>query len=623
MATILLLLENPENLRLLAEELQPRHEVLAGRQEALLSPTVDLLIIDGPFLSRLEEVIRRWKNHQPYNCLPVLLVTTRPDVGLATRALWKTVDELIQSPIEKVELHARVENLLLQRRLSLDLHRSVVQHSPLSIMVLDADGKLCLWNASAERLFGWPVVEVLDRPPPLVPDSERHVFDELVRRVLRGETFREFELHLQKRGGELVEGLVSATPLRDVEQQVSHVLLSFLELTALRQAEAEKKKMEAELVQAQKMEAVGRLAGGGAHDFNNMLSVIMSTAEMAMEELPADHPLRGDLLEIHHAARRSADLTSRLLAFARKQVIHPKALDLNSAINNTLKMLQRLIGEDIKLTWEPGPNLWPVFMDPGQLDQILMNLAVNARDAIQNVGRITIATENFTADDSFCQMHQDARPGDYVRLSFADNGCGIPPEVKARIFEPFFTTKEPGKGTGMGLATVFGIVKQNQGVISVYSEPGLGTVFRIYLPRHQEKGEPETAAPPVAAPHGHETILLVEDEPSLLKLTRAMLERLGYKVLSAARPQEALRLVNDHPGDIHLVISDVILPESSALEMVQKIQELRPGVRCLYMSGYTADIMLQRGMHDKNVIFLQKPFTPQSLAAKVREALSA
>lgn len=622
MSAILLLLENQENQRLLAEALAPRHQVSTASVLPSACPPVDLIIVDGLSLDRHEETLHQWKNNQPDACLPVLMVTARHDVGLATRALWKYVDELILTPVEKVELQARVESLLNQRRLSLDLSRSVLRHAPLAFMALDKAHKVCLWNLAAERLFGWSAAEVLGHPPPMVPTSEQEIFSELLRRVMCGETFQEFELRFQKRNGERVEGIASASPRRNPDQEVAHAVLSFLELTALRKAEAENKKMAVELLQAQKMEAVGRLAAGVAHDFNNMLSVIITTSEMALESLPAEDPLRADLMEIHNAGRRSAELTSRLLAFARKQVIQPKAVDLNAAIQNALKMLRRLVGEDIEICWEPAPALWPIFIDPSQLDQILMNLAVNARDAIKNVGRITLATENFLADLAFCQMHPDAQPGEYVQLSFADNGCGMTPEIKQRIFEPFFTTKAPDKGTGMGLATVFGIVKQHHGIISVYSEPGLGTVFRIYFPRYRHEDAAETAAAQPVIGGGNETILLVEDELSLLKLTRTILERLGYKVLSASRPQEALRLSAEHPGDIHLVISDVVLPEATALDMVQQIQQHRPGIRCLFMSGYTADIMLQRGLHEPNATFLQKPFTAQILAAKVREALS-
>jgi PAS domain S-box-containing protein len=385
---------------------------------------------------------------------------------------------------------------------------------------------------------------------------------------------------------------------------------------------AEREKMEAQLIQAQKMEAVGRLAGGVAHDFNNMLNVILGYAEMALLKLEPASPIQAYLREISKAGLRSADLTRQLLAFARKQTIAPKVLDLNDTVAGMLKMLMRLIGEDIDLLWKPAANLWPVNLDPAQIDQILANLVVNARDAIAGVGRITIETGTAEFEQAYSHRHEGIIPGRYVLLAVSDNGCGMDKETLARLFEPFFTTKEVGKGTGLGLATVYGIVKQNSGFINVYSEPGTGTTFRIYLPRHEsEQAVAEERIPAVEAPTGTETVLLVEDEASLLDLGTLLLEDLGYTVLPAAGPNHALRLADEYAGEIDLLLTDVIMPDMSGSDLCKEIATRRPNLRCLYMSGYTAEAVAHHGVLHEGVHFLQKPFSVQDLAAKLREAL--
>ena len=388
------------------------------------------------------------------------------------------------------------------------------------------------------------------------------------------------------------------------------------------QAARKRDALEVQLHQAQKMEAIGRLAGGVAHDFNNMLAVITGHADLALEQTTPDDPLHADLLAIQKAAQRSAGLTRQLLAFARKQTIAPKVLDLNDTITGMLKMLGRLIGEDIELLWKPAATLWPVHMDPAQIDQIMFNLVVNARDAIAGVGKIMIETGQMVFDESYCETHADFVPGRYVLLAVSDNGCGMDKAVLTQLFDPFFTTKPRGQGTGLGLATVYGIIKQNQGFINVYSEPGQGSTFKIYLPRHAaDLTETSAAPPPAAAPTGAETILLVEDEEALLKLSAQMLERLGYTVLAASGPHQALQLAEAHPGVIHLLLTDVIMPDMSGRDLRQRLGALRPDLKCLFMSGYTANVIAHHGVLDEGVHFLQKPFSREALAAKVREAL--
>jgi PAS domain S-box-containing protein len=384
----------------------------------------------------------------------------------------------------------------------------------------------------------------------------------------------------------------------------------------------ERKVLEAQLQQAQKMESVGRLAGGVAHDFNNMLGAILGYVELALEQVDPSQPLHADLEEIRTAATRSADLTRQLLAFARKQTVAPRVLDLNETITGTLKMLGRLIGEDIRLAWKPGADVWPVRVDPSQIDQILANLCVNARDAIADVGTITIETGNSTFDAVTCAVHAGLVPGEYVRLAVSDDGCGMNRDTLAHIFEPFFTTKDVGKGTGLGLATVYGAVKQNHGFIQADSEPGQGTTFTIYLPRHVGKpGQAQTDVAAGPARRGHETILLVEDEPAILRLTTVMLERQGYTVLAASTPGEAIRLAREYAGEIRLLMTDVVMPEMNGRDLARNLLSVYPRLPRLFMSGYADDVISHHGVLDDGVFFIQKPFSIADLVAKVREAL--
>jgi PAS domain S-box-containing protein len=391
-----------------------------------------------------------------------------------------------------------------------------------------------------------------------------------------------------------------------------------------REAEIEKGILQTQLMQAQKMESVGRLAGGVAHDFNNMLGVILGHIELAQEQVGPDNPLFLDLLEVQKAAERSAELTRQLLAFARKQTVSPKVLDLNETVEGLLKMLRRLIGEDIDLAWLPGQGLWSVKIDPTQVDQILANLTVNARDAIAGVGRISIETANIAIDDDYCDEHAGAVPGSYVMLSVGDDGCGMDKEIREHIFEPFFTTKGIGQGTGLGLATIYGIVKQNGGFVDVRSKPGQGSTFTIHLPRHA--GRPSAIdfeGIDSKAKPGRETILLVEDDPSILQLGTRMLERLGYHVLAASGPGEALLLAERYAGKIHLLLTDVIMPEMNGRDLAKRLLLLHPDIKRLFMSGYTANVIAHHGVLDEGVLFIQKPFSKAELSQKVREILDA
>ena len=379
--------------------------------------------------------------------------------------------------------------------------------------------------------------------------------------------------------------------------------------------------LEDQLRQAQKMESVGRLAGGVAHDFNNMLQAIMGYAELAMLKIKKGASADENLIQIKQAAQRSADLVRQLLAFARKQTVSPKVLDLNETTSGILKILKLLIGENIKLVWKPGREIRPVKIDPAQIDQILANLLVNARDSIIGVGTVTIETGNAVLDEAYCRVNPGFVPGKYALLAVGDTGSGMDKETVSHIFEPFFTTKEMGNGTGLGLSMVYGIVKQNGGFINIYSEPGLGTTIKIYLPCCQDQAETEDAAQEQIIPGGTETVLLVEDEKLLLEFVGTTLEEQGYTVLAAGSPAEALAMVREYNRPIHLLITDVVMPGMNGRELKEAIMPLYPDIKTLYMSGYTANVIAHQGVLDEGTAFLQKPFLINALAIKVRQVI--
>jgi PAS domain S-box-containing protein len=387
-------------------------------------------------------------------------------------------------------------------------------------------------------------------------------------------------------------------------------------------AQLEKASLASQLQQAQKMESVGRLAGGVAHDFNNMLGVILGTTEMALDRVSSSDPLRKDLEEIHKAATRSADLTRQLLAFARRQAVAPKVLDLGETISGLVRILKRLIGESIVLEWRPASDLWPVRMDPSQVDQILANLCINARDAMAGMGRLDIDLGNTSLDVAFCSSRGGALPGDYVRLAVRDTGCGMDQETQSHLFEPFFTTKPLGKGTGLGLATVYGIVKQNGGLVEVESAVGKGTTMSVYIPRHVGPvGKCEAAE--VAGPlrQGRETILLVEDEPSMLTMTAALLQGMGYAVIAVGSAEDALRVATERAAEIRVLLTDVVMPDMNGKDLATLVSARYPHIAVVFMSGYTADVIAEQGILNEGVLFLQKPFSKEALAFKISEAL--
>ena len=485
------------------------------------------------------------------------------------------------------------------------------------------DGKILEVNPVFETVFGYPREEVIGRTSlELGLYCEPSDRARMVAELQDNSFVRDLELKARKKDGHIIIISLSVSKVLKSDQQFIYGVIR--DITDRTLAEEETAKLTSQLQQAQKMESVGRLAGGVAHDFNNMLGVILGYSEMALEKVDPTDSLHGDLVNIRTSAQRSADLTRQLLAFARKQTVAPKVLNLNDTVVGMLKMVRRLIGEDVKLEWRPGENLWPVKIDPTQIDQILANLCVNARDAIANVGSITIETGTKVVSVDGTAKPMGTVRGDYVWLAVGDDGCGMDSATLSRLFEPFFTTKEVGKGTGLGLATVYGIVKQNNGFIDLHSELGQGTVLTIYLPRHVDKNVHERTGPTsVTTEPGLETILLVEDEAPLLEVTQRIQEKRGYKVAAASTPGQALQLAREHAGTIDLLITDVVMPEMNGLDLAKNFLSLYPLARCLFMSGYTADVIAHQGVLDESVSFIQKPFSAKDLAEVVRNVLDA
>jgi PAS domain S-box-containing protein len=503
------------------------------------------------------------------------------------------------------------------------LMKKIFDMLPIAVWFLDRDGIVRHQNKMGlEILASEPGVSFLRprkikawRLPSLEPIENEDRAS--VKAFRKGITTVDELLEIETIDGKRKTVLNYATPIYGEEGKIDGAIVVNLDIS-------DRKKLEEQLILAQKMESVGRLAGGVAHDFNNMLSVILGNVELAMNVLSSDDPVLKRLKVVSDAAKRSAALTQQLLAFARRQPVSPKVLDLNQTVEEMLKMVRHLIGEDIELVWQPACNLPSVNMDPSQLDQLLVNLCVNARDAISGTGTIVVDTQNAVIARTISTAYSKIPPGKYVVLTVRDNGCGMGKETLSHLFEPFFTTKGQGKGTGLGLATVYGIVTQNNGFIDVISELGKQTIFMIYLPSFTTPSdESDDSGEQVDLCHGNETILLVEDEPMLIDLTKDMLVQLGYTVLTAISPIEAIRLNKEYLEQIDLLITDVIMPEMNGRDLARAVTSCCPEVKVLFISGYTADVIAHHGVLDKNVHFLQKPITSEALAGKVREVLES
>jgi PAS domain S-box-containing protein len=491
--------------------------------------------------------------------------------------------------------------------------RSLVTHAPYGVCRCDSSGILLDVNPALVAMLGYGSgTDLVGRNlANLYSDSQQWFCLADYLRLL--EKFQGLPADWLRHDRSIVSVRLSGRAFRDERNTI------FFELFA--EDVTERRALEQQLRQAQKMEAVGRLAGGIAHDFNNLLMVISGYSEFLLGQIGDDPGMRGHAQEIANAAARATSLTRQLLAFSRKQMLDPKIVDLNSVVAENVKMLTRVIGEDIDLVMVPGPDIGAVKADPGQIEQVIMNLAVNARDAMPHGGKLTIETANVTLDANYARFHAPVKPGDYVMLAISDTGMGMDADTQAHIFEPFYTTKGL-KGTGLGLSTVYGIVKQSEGYIWLYSEAGKGTSFKIYLPRFSATGEVPATQPALAQEPpspGHETILLVEDEENLRRLARQSLENQGYSVIDAPDGGAAIQISQAHKGPIHLLLTDVIMPGMNGRELANKVVPTRPEMRVLYMSGYTENHIGHNGTLDEGITLLQKPFTLPALKAKVRE----
>ena len=442
----------------------------------------------------------------------------------------------------------------------------------------------------------------------------------IISKIKREGGIRNFDVQRRTKKGDVIDTLFSAELLTLEDQQV---MISVIQnITVLKQVHKDRDYLTEQLAHVQKMESIGRLAGGVAHDFNNMLTVITGNSEIALSKADASSPLYENLQDILNAAERSANITKQLLAFARKQTIEPRILDINNTLEGMLKMLRSMIGEDIELIWNPDRNIWPVKIDPAQIDQILVNLCINSRDAVKYLGKIIIRTENIAVDEAFSSQYTGLKPGDYVLLTFSDDGEGMDKDVLEKIFEPFFTTKSVGKGTGLGLSTVYGIVKQNKGYIYVDSAPDEGTIFKIYFPRHKsDRVDADNNRVESKTEAQGETILVVEDNDLVRDVTEMLLKELDYNVLSTGDPSEAIRIIKECPKRIHLIVSDVVMPGMSGRDMAKKITNILPDIKILFMSGYNSDSIVHDSVLYEGLNFLKKPFTTSKLALKVREVL--
>jgi len=495
-------------------------------------------------------------------------------------------------------------------------YQTLVEHAPVGIYRSTPDGRFLTANAAVARILGYDsatAVLGLDLARDVYADpAERQQL--LDRDTYTDRQYDDVEATWKRQDGRLLTVQLSVRAVRDGAGPVAYYETFVRDVT-------DQRRLQQQLVQSQKMEAVGRLAGGIAHDFNNLLTVITSYSDLLLEDLGADDPKRGDVEQVRKAADGAAALTRQLLAFSRQQVLQPRVVSLNAVVENLQKILQRVLGDDIELATTLAPDLGTARADVGQLEQVLMNLAVNARDAMPTGGKLTIETANAEHNPEYASAQGAAPTSQFVMLAVTDNGVGMDEATKARIFEPFFTTKGPGKGTGLGLATVYGIVKQSGGFIWVYSEPGHGTSFKVYLPRVDAAPETVAAAEVASVAGGTETVLLVEDAAAVRTVAREVLERHGYTVLEAPNGEAGLHLAQSHGGPIHLLLTDVVMPVMSGRQLADQLARARPDMKVLYASGYTDDSIVRHGVLEEGTAYLQKPFTPESLARKVRDVL--
>lgn len=536
-----------------------------------------------------------------------LLIYTSGALAVAARRRARTVEWA------RHQLAAKQEDL----REANERLETVIQASPFAIVSTDLAGNVKSWNSAAERTFGWTGDEVFDQPPPFITDEQMAEYREKIECAGRGELIAGLERKRRCKDGSSVDVAVWAAPLRDAAGSVAGIVMAITDIS-------ERKKLEEQLRHSQKMEAVGRLAGGVAHDFNNLLTIINGYGHMMLGSLTSGDRLRSHAEQILKAGNQAAALTTQLLAFSRRQMIQPKPVDLNHVITNLEKMLRRVIGEDIALYTLLSPDLNPVKADPNQMEQVLINLAANARDAMPHGGVLTIGTKNVKLDEALSCEGGDLPSGSYVEIAVSDTGEGMDAETRSHLFEPFFTTKERGKGTGLGLSSVYGSIRQNGGGIVVWSERGSGAAFRIYLPLLREPAEVvDTQAKPNGIHRGNETILLVEDEAPLRKMLCESLSHAGYLVLEASDGADALSKWERHASSIDLLLTDVVMPLLNGRELAKHLTSLAAHIEVIYMSGYADDVLAYHGTLAPGTVLIQKPFSPAELLAKVREVLDA
>jgi PAS domain S-box-containing protein len=541
---------------------------------------------------------------------------TNAQLSEELKALHQRVQELEKSDQQRERAEAAL-------RESEKEFQKFYDEAPVGYHELDTKGRITRVNRKELEMLGYTAGEMLGKPLWnffVEEDTTRHV---TMAKLAGDVSFHDtFERTFRRKDGTTLPVLVEDRLLRDKNGQIIGIRSTVEDITERRQTQEALRKSEEQLRQWQRVEAIGRLAGGVAHDFNNLLMTIKGCSELLLNAFDRRDPRREEVEEILKAGERATSLTRQLLAFGRRQVLQPQVLDLNSLVINMDKMLRRLIGEDIQLVTVLDQELWSVKVDPGMIEQVIMNLAVNSRDAMPNGGKLTIETANIIHDENYASRHISMKPGYYVMVAVSDNGCGMDKETQSHLFEPFFTTKEKGKGTGLGLSTVYGIIKQSGGNIWVYSEPSQGTTFKIYLPRVEKTStvyKPKASSPP--APGGTETILLVEDEEAVRTMVSKILRNKGYTVLEAAHSEEAFEISERHEGPIHLMVTDVIMPQMSGPELAERLAPRLPEMKVLYMSGYPDNTIVQHGVLEPGTAFLQKPFTLNALESKVREVL--
>jgi two-component system cell cycle sensor histidine kinase/response regulator CckA len=633
-AKILLVDDQESNLRLLERILKqggyichrslhdPR-QCLAVYQE--FQP--DLLVLDlmMPHLDGVS-LMEQLRPQAEGTYLPILVLTADVTAEAKRRALAAGAKDFLTKPLDAIEVLLRIRNLLETRFLYEKLQQwsekriqdqaALLDRANDAILIQDMESRISFWNEGAERLYGWTAAEAVGRKAAELLYKGSAENREAICRAFVSEGKWQGELPQNTRDGRELVVASRWTLVRDEEGRPQSKLVINTDIT-------EKKRLEAQLLQAQRLEAVGLLAGGVAHDFNNLLTVILGYSEVVLREPGMTEPTRELIHQIHKAGERAAALTRQLLAFSRKQILAPVVLDLNALVRETEKMLRRLIGEDIELITLLDPDLGRVKVDPGQLEQILLNLAVNARDAMPAGGKLTIQTQNAKPNPRHEQQRAEVQPGSHVLLAVSDTGCGMDEATQAQIFEPFFTTKGPGKGTGLGLATVYGIVKQSGGSIEVESAPGKGATFQIYLPRLTQQGGRMRSSDRAfrLIPRGTGTVLLVEDDERVRSLGGLALRSAGYTVLEAENGEKALEMCLAHPEPVDLIVTDVVMPKMGGRELAEQVATVRPNLKVVYMSGYMDDTIVRQGVQEGEATLLHKPFTPSVLARKVHEVL--